>query len=272
MAKAQSFFTHYIQDAIYHISSLFGSIIFSSYMVYILTVVYQNTLNKNNKHCTRIGNANSEAEMRDLELYISLGFRAAQCVFAVISLALAAGIIGNSNYGSNRDIFTIVVSSMSLVYLVLTVVLYSYIPILAVFSSEFILMVFWLTVFALYSADFGASSCSTTYFYNGNVFEVQSTQCRSGKAALAFGLLEWLLFFSTFTLSTSFTTVPSYRTQKINALLMKDSFVSKFSTGALFLSKGPIMMTNEEEDPNVTKKEGVDSEIAREEVPQTSEA
>lgn len=209
--------------------------------------------------------------MKDLELYISLGFRAAQCVFAVISLGLAAGIIGDSNYGSNRDIFTIVVSLMSLVYLVLTMVLYPYIPILAVFSSEFILMVFWLTVFALYSADFGASSCSTTYFHNGNVYEVHLNQCRTGKAALAFGLLEWLLFFTTFTLLTSFTTVPSYRTQKINALLMKDSFVSKFSPGALFMSKGSVMTTDEEEDPNVAKKEGIDSEIAREEVPQTSE-
>ncbi|CCE72497.1 Piso0_000076 [Millerozyma farinosa CBS 7064] len=208
--------------------------------------------------------------MKDSELYISLGFRAAQCVFAVISLGLAAGIIGDSNYGSNRDIFTIVVSSMSLVYLVLTMVLYPYFPILAVFSSEFILMVFWLTVFALYSADFGASSCSTTYFHNGNVYEVHSSQCRTGKAALAFGLLEWLLFFTTFTLSTSFTTVPSYRTQKINALLMKDSFVSKFSPGVLFMSKGSVT-TDEEEDPNVAKKEGIDSEIAREEVPQTSE-
>lgn len=46
--------------------------------------------------------------MKDLELYISLGFRAAQCVFAVISLGLAAGIIGDSNYGSNRDILTVV--------------------------------------------------------------------------------------------------------------------------------------------------------------------
>lgn len=209
--------------------------------------------------------------MKDLELYISLGFRAAQCVFAVISLGLAAGIIGDSNYGSNRDIFTIVVSLMSLVYLVLTMVLYPYIPILAVFSSEFILMVFWLTVLALYSADFGASSCSTTYFHNGNVYEVHLNQCRTGKAALAFGLLEWLLFFTTFTLLTSFTTVPSYRTQKINALLMKDSFVSKFSPGALFMSKGSVMTTDEEEDPNVAKKEGIDSEIAREEVPQTSE-
>lgn len=210
--------------------------------------------------------------MKGLELYISLGFRATESVFAVISLGLAAGIIGDSNYGSNRDIFTIVSSLMSIVYLVLTIALYSYFPILAVFSSEFILMVFWLTVFALYSADFGASSCTTAYFYDGNVYEVHLSQCKIGKVALAFGLLEWLLFFTTFTLLTSFTTVPSYRTQKINGLIMKDSFVSRFSPGALFLNKSSVMTTDEEEeDPGVAKQEGVDSEIAREEVTQTSE-
>lgn len=150
---------------------------------------------------------------------ISLIIRSVQIFFAIIVLGTAAGVVG-TGYTTGRAGYNVAVAVLALIYYVITLIpaTFPLIPWIASMICETILFLFWLVAFALMAdGGFGEVTCV------GYVSDNYRTACTTGKAALAFGILSWLVSAASLVLVILYILVPRIKTKsydmKSNALI-----------------------------------------------------
>lgn len=164
-------------------------------------------------------------------------------LFSILGLGLSAGAV--SSYGSyDRTNFAVAVSVISFIYLVVTFVAYRFISPFISLIAESILFIFWLAAFAAVADVFGSATCS----YHGFFGSFDSSGCKTSKAFIAFGVLNWILFGITLGLLIAYTIVPFARAGGFKKLLESNSLTmgalfSSFtpSAGAKDLEAGPVV-------------------------------
>ncbi|CAH6720676.1 uncharacterized vacuolar membrane protein [[Candida] jaroonii] len=137
----------------------------------------------------------------------SAGLRGAQLVLTIITLGLAAANVSYVAY--DRANFSVAVTVISLIYLVLVSVpmTLAFIPHIVLIIGESIMWVFWLALFACNADVFGAASCSVHYYYY-YTSDGYENFCRTGKALIAMGVINWLLFTASLVLMILYTIIP----------------------------------------------------------------
>lgn len=152
--------------------------------------------------------------------YVTWGLRALQLIFAIVTLALASRSLNKFYKSESRMRFNVFVSCMTIIYLVVLILVSffspSFLVIGAIFLTEVILCIFWLSAFIAVAALYSGFSCtrSTTQYYpyssSYNDFDytgssyispyassTKITGCRSAKASSAFAAFSFLLFLLT---------------------------------------------------------------------------
>lgn len=158
---------------------------------------------------------------------ISGAIRGLQFIWTIINLGVAAGLIADLNYGYSRVVYSLVISVLTIIYLVVVMVPFClrWISPLAILLCESIFMIFWLASFAAMADKFGDMDCS---YYNR--FYDNNRWCLLGKTLIAFGLLNWLTFCLSLILLIIFTAIPFGYRGSMSSMMAVDNF----KLGAIF--------------------------------------
>lgn len=170
----------------------------------------------------------------------TIGIRAAQVVLSIVCLGLSASIANEySGFVVNFVNLRIATSVLSLIWIGLTWFLnlrslhqvFARPGVLAL--SEFIFMVLWLASFATMAEHYGSGGCYSYGYYT--TYRVSG--CKTGKGALAMGLLNWLLFLALFILVIIYQVVPVSKADQFGANFERTYDVQY---GGLFLDTEPV--------------------------------
>ncbi|CUM55577.1 unnamed protein product [Debaryomyces tyrocola] len=175
-----------------------------------------------------------------LYLIISGAIRGLQLIWTIINLGLAAGLIADLDYGYSRVVYSLVISVLTIIYLVVVMlpICFRLMSPLVILVCECIFMIFWLASFAAMANAFGDVDC--TYF---NRYYDTNRWCLLGKAMIAFGLFNWVTFCVSLILLIIFTVIPfGYRD---NNLMTRNTF----KMGAIFPEVVPSKATQDVENP-----------------------
>lgn len=132
--------------------------------------------------------------------------RGLQLLFTIIALATSAASIAKWDDEYTR--MTVAVSVISFVYLILAFTFHPFVNALTVLIAESVVTILWLTAFAMVADLWGSGGCNyghdSVYLY----YTFPKTACQSGKAAIAFAFLSWILFVVSLVLFIVFTFIP----------------------------------------------------------------
>lgn len=208
----------------------------------------------------------------------TLTIRFCQFVFTILCLGLAAGVISDLD-GSFSDInFIIAASVLTFIYLVMVFVvpLVTKVPLLFFLVWESIMVIFWLTVFAIAAHDFGSCVTSISGFRTTVTFNF----CKIGKAIIPFALFNWFLFIASLVLYIMFVVIPHSRSTSFsdfartvkNDLAIGAIFSNRIpqpsSTGGVVDPEANVVSTDEEpKGPEVPTAEVPSAGVASAEVP-----
>lgn len=173
---------------------------------------------------------------------ISYIVRGTQLVFSIICLGTGAKLV-NDGWTLSYAGLNVATAVLTIIYLPILFLplIYKFIPVMGLVVAELVLFVLWLSSFAtIASAGYGSADCDISYVYSYwgySVYDGYSGACKAGKALLAFGILNWLLFIGTLLVTIYYVAYPNKST-----MLAIPSIIP----GALFLSETLAKPVDEE--------------------------
>lgn len=170
----------------------------------------------------------------------TLAIRCCQILFTILCLGLAAGVISDLNGGFSDVNFIIAASVITFLYLVMVFIVpvLTKVPLLFFLIWESIMVIFWLTAFAIAAQDFGSCVGSIRGFSSDFGFGSSSrtsitfNYCKIGKAIIPFALFNWLLFVASLVLYVLYVVIPHSRSTSFSDFVKTTN--NDLARGAIF--------------------------------------
>ncbi|CAD1811212.1 Membrane-associating domain family protein [Candida parapsilosis] len=162
---------------------------------------------------------------------ISIIFRLAEFVFAVIVLGLSAGVLAGYNTNIPRVTFNLVVAIFDIIWLayiafIVPSVLRNKTPTAVVFAVQVVLWVFYLAGWSVIVANFPKHCNNNESFYKHN----SPDTCRAYQAIMPFSILNYVVLSTEWGLFYSYTLAPEMKAFGGKHLLQNTTYYA----GALF--------------------------------------
>lgn len=158
---------------------------------------------------------------------VSLIVRITQFITIIISLGLSGRLVNFfSGYAIDKLNLSLATAVLLLFYFIgLAILSYwpQFINIGIVFIFEVLFFILWLASFACLAEIYGSVSCDSLFVY--------TSICHVGKAALAFGVINWLLFMLSLGLLIAYSIVPI---SKLSGFASCFTFTHSFVPGIIY--------------------------------------